>query len=73
MELLRSGALKIKVTPTSTYIVLPHPCDLSTVAKELRVLDLAITTHFNCTIVRDVEVAKEEMDIQMKERINERI
>ena len=52
---------------------MPHACDLPTVAKELSALDHAITTRSDCTVGRDIKAAREEMDIRMKERNNERI
>ena len=54
-------------------IVLHHSCDLPTVAKDSRALEHAIIPRFDCTFGRDIEAAREEMDIQMKERKNERI
>ena len=46
---------------------------MPTVAKKLRALDHAITTRFDYTVGRDIEAAREEMDIRMKERNTERI
>ena len=65
----------IRIFNSTTFekrsIVLSPPCDLPILAKKLRALNHAITTRSDCTIGRDIEAARVEMDIRMKEIVKE--